>query len=133
MTTPWTEDQVTALAPDASSLSAARKLVSRWQESGQHGAALWGRCQGSGATPYQTIVDLSGPAYRCSCPSRKFPCKHALSLLLRWAAGEVAVVAETADYAASWLGGRGGRAPPPPPPPPPTPPTPAHRRGRGAA
>ncbi|MGY1899665.1 DUF5691 domain-containing protein [Nocardia gipuzkoensis] len=110
MTTPWTEDQVTALAPDASSLSAARKLVSRWQESGQHGAALWGRCQGSGATPYQTIVDLSGPAYRCSCPSRKFPCKHALSLLLRWAAGEVAVVAETADYAASWLGGRAARA-----------------------
>ncbi|WP_280315703.1 SWIM zinc finger family protein, partial [Nocardia abscessus] len=113
MTTPWTEDQVTALAPDASSLSAARKLVNRWHESGQHGAALWGRCQGSGATPYQTIVDLSGPAYRCSCPSRKFPCKHALSLLLRWAAGEVAATAEPADYAASWFGRRagGGRGP----------------------
>ncbi|MGK8491950.1 DUF5691 domain-containing protein [Nocardia asiatica] len=110
MTTPWSEDQVTALAPDASSLSAARKLVHRWQESGRNGTALWGRCQGSGATPYQTIVDLSGPAYRCSCPSRKFPCKHALSLLLRWAAGEVATVAETADYAASWIGGRAARA-----------------------
>ncbi|NKY30349.1 SWIM zinc finger family protein [Nocardia gamkensis] len=110
MTTPWTEDQVTALAPDANSLSAARKLVSRWRECGQHGTALWGQCQGSGATPYQTIVDLSGPAYRCSCPSRKFPCKHALSLLLCWAAGEVAVVPETADYAASWIGGRAGRA-----------------------
>ncbi|UAK34962.1 SWIM zinc finger family protein [Nocardia asteroides] len=110
MTTPWTEDQVTALAPDANSLSAARKLMGRWHECGHHGTALWGRCQGSGATPYQTIVDLSGPAYRCSCPSRKFPCKHALSLLLRWAAGEVAAVAETADYAASWIGGRAARA-----------------------
>ncbi|MGK8522399.1 DUF5691 domain-containing protein [Nocardia asteroides] len=109
MTTPWTEDQVTALAPDASSLSAARKLVGRWRECGRHGTALWGRCQGSGATPYQTIVDLSGPAYRCSCPSRKFPCKHALSLLLRWTAGEVAA-AEIADYAASWIGGRAARA-----------------------
>ena len=28
------------------------------------------------------MVDLSGPAYRCSCPSRKFPCKHVLALLL---------------------------------------------------
>ncbi|MEU2176052.1 SWIM zinc finger family protein [Nocardia sp. NPDC019219] len=110
MTTPWTEDQVAALAPDANSLSAAHKLVHRWRECGQHGTALWGRCQGSGATPYQTIVDLSGPAYRCSCPSRKFPCKHALSLLLRWAAGEVAVAPETADYAASWIGGRAARA-----------------------
>ncbi|WP_039800416.1 SWIM zinc finger family protein [Nocardia araoensis] len=110
MTTPWTEAQVTALAPDANSLSAARKLVGRWRECGQHGTALWGRCQGSGATPYQTIVDLSGPAYRCSCPSRKFPCKHALSLLLRWSAGEVVVAPEIADYAAAWIGGRTARA-----------------------
>lgn len=110
MTTPWTEDQVAAVAPDASSLSAARKLVGRWRESGQHGDALWGRCQGSGATPYQTIIDVSGPAYRCSCPSRKFPCKHALSLLLRWAAGEVPPATEIADYAASWIGGRAARA-----------------------
>ncbi|MGQ4600463.1 DUF5691 domain-containing protein [Nocardia sp. R6R-6] len=108
--TPWTEAQVAAVAPDASSLASARKLVSRWRESGHRGTALWGLCQGSGATPYQTIVDLSGPAYRCSCPSRKFPCKHALSLLLRWAAGEVPAAAQIADYAASWLGGRMARA-----------------------
>jgi uncharacterized Zn finger protein len=25
-------------------------------------------------------VDLSGPAFRCTCPSRKFPCKHGLAL-----------------------------------------------------
>ncbi|WP_406265251.1 SWIM zinc finger family protein [Nocardia sp. NBC_00881] len=110
MTTPWTEDQVRALAPDASSLSAARKLADRWRGAGQHGVALWGRCRGSGAMPYQTVVDLSGPAYNCSCPSRKFPCKHALSLLLVWAAGEVPAVPETADYAAAWIGGRTARS-----------------------
>jgi SWIM zinc finger len=46
---------------------------------------VWGLCAGSGKRPYQTVVDLTGPAYKCSCPSRKFPCKHALALLLNWA------------------------------------------------
>ena len=27
------------------------------------------------------VIDSTGPAYKCSCPSRKFPCKHALGLL----------------------------------------------------
>ncbi|WP_378733579.1 SWIM zinc finger family protein [Nocardia brasiliensis] len=108
--TRWSEDQVTALAPDASSLSAARKLAGRWRGTGQHDTALWGLCQGSGAKPYQTIIDLSGPAYKCSCPSRKFPCKHALSLLLEWAACRVEDAPATADFAATWIGGRAARA-----------------------
>ncbi|MFG1791541.1 DUF5691 domain-containing protein [Nocardia sp. NPDC049149] len=108
--TRWSEDQVTALAPDASSLSAARKLAGRWRGAGQHETALWGLCQGSGAKPYQTIVDLAGPAYKCSCPSRKFPCKHALSLLLEWAMGRVEQAPEIADYAATWIDGRIARA-----------------------
>lgn len=33
-------------------------------------AAVWGLCQGSGKDPYQTQIDLIGPAFRCSCPSR---------------------------------------------------------------
>ncbi|MEV6555412.1 SWIM zinc finger family protein [Nocardia sp. NPDC051756] len=108
--TRWSEDQVTALAPDASSLSAARKLASRWRGTGQHDIALWGLCQGSGAKPYQTIIDLSGPAYKCSCPSRKFPCKHALSLLLEWAAGRVEEAPAIVDFAGSWIGGRIAKA-----------------------
>lgn len=106
MTQRWTENQVTALAPDASSLTAARKLTGKWTDSGWSGAALWGLCKGSGKTPYQTIVDLGGPAFRCSCPSRKFPCKHALSLLMNWSAGTVAETGETADFAAEWIGRR---------------------------
>ena len=27
-------------------------------------------------------MTISEPAFRCSCPSRKFPCKHGLGLLL---------------------------------------------------
>ncbi|WP_433759250.1 DUF5691 domain-containing protein [Nocardia sp. CA-135398] len=109
MTAPWTEEQVSALAPDASSLSAARKLAGRWHGTGQSDTALWGLCQGSGAKPYQTIVDLAGPAYKCSCPSRKFPCKHALSLLLTWSGGAVAHAA-IADFAAEWINARADRA-----------------------
>ncbi|MEU0499978.1 SWIM zinc finger family protein [Nocardia sp. NPDC005998] len=110
MTAPWTEDQVNALAPDASSLAAARKLAGRWQGTGQSDTALWGLCKGSGAKPYQTVVDLAGPAYKCSCPSRKFPCKHALSLLLNWSGGAVTETAPIADFAAEWISARAARA-----------------------
>jgi len=91
----WTADQVLSLAPDSSAQRAARALAGdkAWCESGLSlddlPPTVWGLCQGSGNQPYQTCVDLTEPAYRCSCPSRKFPCKHTLALLLRWAAGGV--------------------------------------------
>ena len=94
MPTPWSEDQVLALAPDAGSAAAGRRLSAPgpWSLAGAGEAptALWGLCAGSGKDLYQTVVDLTGPAYRCSCPSRKLPCKHALGLLLLWSAGGVA-------------------------------------------
>jgi hypothetical protein len=46
---------------------------------------LWGECQGSGKNPYQAQIDLTEPAFKCSCPSRKFPCKHGLGLFLLYA------------------------------------------------
>lgn len=81
---PLTEEQLSALAPDANALQRARNLAlpNRWQATGQSPQAVWGTCQGSGQSAYQVAVDLSGPAFRCSCPSRQFPCKHALGLLL---------------------------------------------------
>ncbi|WP_216896348.1 SWIM zinc finger family protein [Nocardia alni] len=106
----WTAQQVAAVAPDAASLAAANKLHGRWNGAGYHDTALWGLCAGSGATPYQTIVDVAGPAYKCSCPSRKFPCKHALGLLLEWARGEVPQAAAPTDFVAEWLGARAQRA-----------------------
>lgn len=97
----WTPDQVLALAPDAGSVKRGRALasVSVWPVLGQCDdgkatptdyLALWGECQGSGKRPYRSSVDfgagLAGeaPAFYCSCPSRKFPCKHVLGLLLLW-------------------------------------------------
>ena len=100
-----------ALAPDPSGQSAGRSLSTPapWSGTGAFATLVWGLCRGSGAKPYQTVVDLAGPAYRCSCPSRKFPCKHALGLLLLWAADGVLDAEEPADFAAVWAASREGR------------------------
>lgn len=78
-----TPDLVTALAPDAASLKAGRGLSSpgKWTLAGGNDSALWGLMQGSGKDPYQVQVLADGTATKCTCPSRKFPCKHAIGLL----------------------------------------------------
>ncbi|MFJ3303431.1 SWIM zinc finger family protein [Streptomyces sp. NPDC086549] len=113
----WTADQVLALAPDAASRKAGSKLgaAGPWSEAGSSDeGTVWGLCKGSGSKPYQTVVDIAdvaGPAYKCTCPSRKFPCKHALGLLLLWAGGDGAVpTAEAPDWAEQWIEGRKKRA-----------------------
>ena len=98
----WTHAQVADLAPESSSMNAARRLArpGPWSETGSTDTLVWGKCQGSGKTPYQVSVDLTGPAFRCSCPSRKFPCKHGLALLLLWVDGSGTVA--DADSAAGF-------------------------------
>ncbi|WPO71940.1 SWIM zinc finger family protein [Streptomyces sp. KN37] len=131
----WTVDQVLALAPDASSRRAGSKLgvAGPWSETGSSGeGVVWGLCKGSGSKPYQTLIDITGvtgntgiagvtaaagpadgagPAYKCSCPSRKFPCKHALGLLLLWAGADGTVSGgEPPEWAEEWLSSRRNRA-----------------------
>jgi hypothetical protein len=79
-----TEEQILALAPDESSKKSGKSLAaaSHWVSKGINDLALWGECQGSGSKPYQTQVDINNIAFKCSCPSRKFPCKHGLGLML---------------------------------------------------
>lgn len=105
------------MAPDVASRRAGSKLggsSGAWSEAGcaSTPGAVWGVCRGSGAKPYRTVVDTAGVAYKCSCPSRKFPCKHALGLLLLWAAADPAVeeTRTPPDWAGEWLGGRRGTA-----------------------
>ncbi|WP_396448954.1 SWIM zinc finger family protein [Actinomadura sp.] len=83
----WAREQVLGLAPDAASAKAAGGVAKpgKWGGTGCDDEAVWGECRGSGKSVYRTGVDLTEPAYRCTCPSRKFPCKHALGLLLMWA------------------------------------------------
>ncbi len=66
---------------------------------------LWfGQCQGSGKTPYQCSADFAvpeKPVYRCTCPSRQFPCKHALGLLYALAEGKTFTQAEVPEELAA--------------------------------
>lgn len=77
-----TEQQLLDFAPDAKSMAAARKLVEpdRWPELGREDGVLWGRCQGSEL--YNVYVDTDAMESGCTCPSMKYPCKHALALLM---------------------------------------------------
>ncbi|MFC5829285.1 SWIM zinc finger family protein [Nonomuraea insulae] len=108
----WSRDQVLALAPDTPSQKAAQGVAApgKWSLRGTTGTVLFGECKGSGAKPYLAAVDLTEPAYRCSCPSRKFPCKHALGLLLLWSADGVPVQEAMPQWVSEWLDGRADRA-----------------------
>lgn len=109
----WHRDQIIALAPDAASAKAAQELTTlrKWVTLGASETALWGECQGSGAKPYQTAIDLSEPAFKCSCPSRKFPCKHGLALFLLYSqsADAFAKPTEAPPWVQSWLDDRAKR------------------------
>lgn len=105
-------EQILALAPDAASARAGTQLATpgKWDGLGLAGDAMWGECQGSGKLPYRTQIDLSEPAFKCTCPSRKFPCKHGLGLYLLHAGHPVLfTVAETPPWVADWLAGRRDR------------------------
>jgi hypothetical protein len=105
----WSAAQVLALAPDPSARLAGQGLgtPARWREIGcaAEPATVWGLYHGSGKKPYQTCVDLAAPAYLCTCPSRKSPCKHALGLLLLWSAGGMGV-AEPPAWVTEWQAAR---------------------------
>lgn len=120
----WTADRVLELAPDTASQKAGSKLAAPgpWTELGAGEVSLpdtgdeggtttaksgvWGLCKGSGSKAYRTAVDLDGPAWSCTCPSRKLPCKHVLGLLLLWSSGDVAEQAAAPEWVTSWLTGR---------------------------
>jgi hypothetical protein len=104
---------VLRLAPDASAAASGQGLaqVRHWVTHACDDGAVWGECQGSGKKPYQTQVDLGELAFKCSCPSRKFPCKHGLGLLLLYAAGPASVPrVERPTWVSEWLASRAARA-----------------------
>lgn len=102
---------IESAAPDQASLQAATKLLSpaKWPERiiSEQKDLIWGACQGSGANPYRVVVDLSDLGSKCSCPSRKFPCKHALALMLQFS-GKPADFTQGSvpDWVSEWLGRR---------------------------
>lgn len=103
------EDQILTLAPDESSKKSGKDLANpaKWVSKGVSEEALWGECQGSGSKPYQTQIDIVNIAFKCSCPSRKFPCKHGLGLLLLYARQKnIFTTNEPPQWVIDWLSKR---------------------------
>lgn len=99
---------VQELAPDQASLNAAKKLLkpTQWpmREKAASVNSIWGQCQGSGANPYYTMADVVDHGYKCTCPSRKFPCKHVLALMWQFAEGSTDFVEnKPPEWVNDWL------------------------------
>ena len=75
-------EQAESMAPDAGTLSRARSIAkpAKYRNIGFSERAIWGVALGS--SEYDSFVDLGGPAFKCSCPVKKLPCKHIMGLLL---------------------------------------------------
>lgn len=104
--TKLTAEQVKSLAPDPSSLKSAQGLADarHWVSLGGNEVALWGECKGSGKEPYKVRVDLTNMGYACSCPSRKFPCKHCLGVMLLSATSSAKLMEKTPPpWVSEWL------------------------------
>jgi hypothetical protein len=104
---PLSLDKIEAIAPDQASLSAARKLLKPavWSGLAADGEGLaWGECQGSGATPYRVAISEADAGYKCTCPSRKFPCKHSLGLMWLRAEGKAEFATSVApEWVKDWV------------------------------
>jgi hypothetical protein len=101
-------EQVLALAPDASAAAAGKKLgtPAPWQNLGGNDDAYWGECKGSAL--YQVRVARADLAAKCTCPSRKLPCKHTLGLLVLAATAPKALTGtEPPEWVIEWLLRRG--------------------------
>ena len=106
-----TKERIEQLAPDQASLGAALKLMrpASWPMLARNAdaALLWGECQGSGAAPYRVIVAVDDLGYKCTCPSRKFPCKHALAVIwMQCEAPDRFTEAPSPDWVGDWLARR---------------------------
>jgi len=89
-----TEQSVAEMAPNDKALVEGRDLLKKGAlkklAKNDDGTLMFGLCEGSGKKPYEVSIDLATggnqPTVRCTCPSRQFPCKHGLGLLLAFVA-----------------------------------------------
>ncbi len=99
-------DKILTLAPDPGTAQRAKALAYplRWLSLEGNGRAIWGTL-GDPTNPFRTQVDLVEPAFRCSCPVRRKPCKHCIGLLLLFSKSNDAfqVVEEPPEWVSAWL------------------------------
>jgi len=110
----FTEEQIQSLAPKPTAFTAGKKLspANKWSIASKSARVLWGEIKGSGKTPYKVQVDLQSVAYKCTCPSRQFPCKHAIGVMLLLANDPSAIKEESSEpeWVQEWMDKREAKA-----------------------
>ena len=103
-----TKGFIEAAAPNAAAAKNGRGLVLKNKFTSLHHSedeTIWfAECRGSGKTPYLCSADFVSaekPVYRCTCPSRQFPCKHTLGLLYAIVEGKKFTSAEVPEALAA--------------------------------
>ncbi len=108
----FSPEQALSFAPDLATAKKGEDLATtrKWRNLESKPEIIWGECKSSGDSFYKTQIDLNGPAFKCNCPSRKFPCKHALGLFLLFVKNSEAFRIPEAypDWVSEWLEKRGG-------------------------
>lgn len=108
----FSEEQIKSLAPTPAAFNAGKKLgvVTNWDVCAKSDRALWGEIKGSGKKPYLTQIDFQSLAYKCSCPSRQFPCKHAIGLMLLYGKnGSDFHISNEPEWVSTWMNNRQAR------------------------
>ena len=89
------EQAIVSIAPNANAVTNGRKLssgnsfVKRMKS--EDDSLYFGECKGSGKSNYIVSIDFEKegePVFRCTCPSRQFPCKHAIGLMFEMKEGK---------------------------------------------
>ncbi|MCI9078858.1 MAG: hypothetical protein HFH68_08030 [Lachnospiraceae bacterium] len=99
-----TEQQILTFAPNASAASNGKKISQKGGfvklERTSDNTLYIGECKGSGNSHYITSADYinqAEPVFRCTCPSRQYPCKHSLALLYEILAGKEFSICEVPE------------------------------------
>lgn len=90
-----TEEYINSIAPNQNAIKNGWGLVKQNSFVTLHVSddemLIFGECMGSGVNNYLSSVDFINPenlVYRCTCPSKQFPCKHVLGLLYSYVSGK---------------------------------------------
>lgn len=76
-------EQILGLAPDRFIAKSSRALAfpKKWDALGRAEQIIWGEFPQINRPPLRAAADTNGPAFFCTCRSRKSPCRHSLALL----------------------------------------------------
>lgn len=102
----FTEQHIESQSPNPAAFLAGKKLSSKeqWLNFSHSERAIWGELKGSGKSPYLAQVDTISVAYKCTCPSRQFPCKHTIALMLLQVKNASAfTLTEEPEWVKTWM------------------------------